>query len=98
MLGDTCRCTEYALPGSLELAEQCVEALGKEANACLIHSHGAVCLGADMEGAFKTAAVLEVTAQIYYMIQAAGGEPAGISPENIAAMKEFVKNSYGQDK
>ena len=51
-----------------------------------------------MEGAFKTAAVLEVTAQIYYMIQAAGGEPAGISPENIAAMKEFVKNSYGQDK
>ena len=40
MLGDTCRCTEYALPGSLELAEQCVEALGKEANACLIHSHG----------------------------------------------------------
>ena len=98
VLGDTCRCTEYALPGSLELAEQCVEALGKEANACLIHSHGAVCLGADMEGAFKTAAVLEVTAQIYYMIQAAGGEPAGISPENIEAMKEFVKNSYGQEK
>ena len=51
-----------------------------------------------MEGAFKTAKVLEVTAQIYYMIEAAGGKPAGISEENIKAMQDFVKNSYGQGK
>ena len=31
-------------------------------------------------------------------IEATGGKPAGISPENIAAMQDFVKNSYGQDK
>ncbi|MFR3530066.1 MAG: class II aldolase/adducin family protein [Lachnospiraceae bacterium] len=97
-LGDVCRCTEYALPGSMELAENCVKALGEKANSCLIHSHGAVCLGADIDGAFKTATVLEVTAQIYYMVEATGGKPAGISPENIAAMQDFVKNSYGQDK
>jgi L-fuculose-phosphate aldolase len=97
-LGDTCRCPAYALPGSHELAAGCVEALGKKANACLIHSHGAVCLGADMDGAFKTAKVLEVTAQIYYMVEATGGKPVGISPENIAFMQDFVKNSYGQGK
>lgn len=98
VLGDVCRCADYALPGSQELAKNCVEALGKKANTCLIHSHGAVCVSGDMDGAFKTAKVLEVTAQIYYMIEAAGGKPVGISEENIKAMQDFVKNSYGQGK
>ncbi len=98
ILGDVCRCTDYALPGSSELADNCVKALGEKANSCLINSHGAVCVAGTMEGAFKTAKVLEVTAQIYYMIEATGGKPVGISPENIAAMQDFVKNSYGQDK
>lgn len=98
ILGDTCRCADYALPGSPQLAANCVDALGTKANACLIHSHGAVCVGGDMEGAFKTAKVLEVTAQIYYMIEATGGKPVGISDENIAIMQDFVKNSYGQGK
>ncbi|MEZ3435481.1 MAG: class II aldolase/adducin family protein [Lachnospiraceae bacterium] len=98
VLGDVCRCADYALPGSQELARNCVEALGKKANTCLIHSHGAVCVSGDMDGAFKTAKVLEVTAQIYYMIEAAGGKPVGISEENIKAMQDFVKNSYGQGK
>ena len=98
ILGDVCRCADYALPGSPELAENSVKALGEKSNTCLLHSHGAVCVADDMDGAFKTAKVLEVTARIYYMIEAAGGEPAGISDENIRAMQDFVKNSYGQGK
>lgn len=98
VLGDVCRCAQYGLPGSDELAANCVKALGEKANSCLLHSHGAVCVGENMEGAFKVAKVLEVTAQIYYMIQSAGGQPVGISEENIASMQDFVKNSYGQDK
>lgn len=98
ILGDICRCAEYALPGTLELADNCVAALGEKSNACLVHSHGAVCVGGDMDGAFKVAKVLEVTSQIYYMIEATGGKPVGISPENVAAMQDFVKNSYGQGK
>jgi L-fuculose-phosphate aldolase len=97
-LGDICRTTEYALPGSQELAQECVKALGDEANSCLLHSHGAVCIGADMDAAFKVATVLEVTAQIYYMIEATGGKAAIISEENVKAMKDFVKNHYGQNK
>lgn len=98
VLGDVCRCADYALPGTAELAQNCVAALGEKSNSCLVHSHGAVCLGADMDGAFKTAKVLEVTAQIYYMIEATGGKPVGISDDNIAAMQDFVKNKYGQGK
>lgn len=94
-LGGIVRCTEYALPGSKELAQKCVLALDKKSNACLLNSHGAVCLGKDMDSAFKTAKVLEMTAQIKYMVEASGGKPLGISDQNISAMQEMAQN-YGQ--
>ena len=40
-LGDTVRTAEYALPGTPELAENCVRALGPRSMACLLRSHGA---------------------------------------------------------
>lgn len=95
VLGDTCFCTDYALPGSTELAKNVVKTLGKRSNACLVHSHGAVCVGRNMGAAFKVAKVLEMTAQIYCLIESTGNQPIGISSENISAMQEFMKNSYG---
>lgn len=98
VLGCVCQTADYALPGSPQLAKYCVKALGQNANACLLQSHGAVCVGQSMESAFKVAKVLEVTAQIYYMIESAGGKPMNICEEHIAMMQDFVKNHYGQDK
>ena len=95
-LGGTVKTAEYALPGSPELAQNCVEALGTQSNACLLKSPGAVCVGEDMDSAFKVSKVLEVTAEIYQMIRAIGKTPYKISDENIAAMQDFVKNVYGQ--
>lgn len=95
-LGDTVRTADYALPGSVELAENCVKALGKKSMACLLKSHGAVCLGATLEQAFGNSTVLEATAQIYSIIRSMGGQFEPISPENIAAMQQFVKTGYGQ--
>lgn len=96
ILGDTCKTAEYALPGSTELAVNCVKALGKKANSCLLKSHGAVCVGENIESAFAVCKVLEVTAEIYQMICAMGKKYEPISPENIEAMQYFVKNVYGQ--
>lgn len=96
VLGDVCRTAEYALPGSPELAQNCIKALGKKSNSCLLKSHGAVCVGETMDDAFKVSKVLEVTAQIYQMILATGNNYQPISKENIAAMQYFVKNIYGQ--
>lgn len=95
-LGDVVRTAEYALPGSHELAQNCVKTLGKEAYACLLKSHGAVCVSATMDGAFKVAKVLEMVAEIYYRIRATGGEFVPISDENIQAMKVFARTRYGQ--
>lgn len=96
VLGGVCRTAPYALPGTPELAENCVKALGTQANSCLLQSHGAVCVGETMDAAFKVAKVLEVTAQIYQMIRATGGAFQPISDKNIEAMQYFVKNIYGQ--
>ncbi|GKX27666.1 aldolase [Vallitalea longa] len=97
-LGAPVKTANYALPGSQELADECIKALGKEANACLLQSHGAVCVGENMEAAFKVAKVLEVTAEVYQLIRSVGGKPIQLSSENIEAMKDFAKNKYGQGK
>lgn len=97
-LGGTIKTADYALPGTLELAENCVKALGNRANACLLQSHGAVCVAKDLKGAFKVAKVLEMTAEIYYRIRAIGGNFIPISEENIKAMQSYVAESYGQPK
>lgn len=96
VLMGTCRRADYALPGTAELAENCVKALGDTAMSCLLQSHGAVCVGKDMNAAFKVARVLEMTAEIYYRIRATGGTPIPISDENIEYMIDFMKNKYGQ--
>lgn len=96
LMADECRVAEYALPGSDELAQNCVKALGDKAMTCLLQSHGAVCLGKDMEQAFKVAKVLEVTAEIYYLIKSVGKTPIPISKENIEAMHYFATNVYGK--
>lgn len=95
-LGNTIKTAAYALPGTQELADNCVELI-KDANACLLNSHGAVCVGADMDTAFLVSAVLEQTAQVYYMAKCIG-EPKSISRENVLAMQDFVKNKYGQKR
>ena len=97
-LGDDIRTARYGLPGSLELAQNCVEALGQKSNACLLQSHGAVCVGKNMPAAFTVAKVLEMTAELYYRICVMGKSYIPISEENIAAMQEFVAHSYGQPK
>jgi L-fuculose-phosphate aldolase len=96
ILGGTVRCAEYALPGSPELAKNCVEALEQTGRACLLANHGAVCLGTDIEAAFKAATVLEMTAQIYQMARAIG-KPVVLDYALVAIMFDFASHRYGQE-
>lgn len=96
VFGETCKTAEYALPGTEALAQNCLEALGDKGMCCLLKSHGTLCLGADMDSAFRVAKVVEVSAQMYQLIQSMGRKPDPISAENIAAMQLFFKNNYKQ--
>lgn len=94
LLGGTVKCARYALPGSPELAENVIEALGDGA-ACLMANHGAVGVGKDMDTAFRVCTVLEMTAKIYHAALTIG-KPEPIDEEKVQFMKDFVANHYGQ--
>ena len=79
---DTVRTAPYALPGSKELAANCADTLGPTGMAVLLAGHGAVCVGSDLEQAFKTAKILEITAELCAKILAMGGHPEAL-PEKV---------------
>jgi len=96
LIGDRVINCEYALPGTEELADNVVEGLGSR-NAVIIPNHGSVCVGCDFDTTLKTIHVLEKTAHIYLLARSIG-TPHVIDPADIAAMQDFARNHYGQDK
>jgi L-fuculose-phosphate aldolase len=95
IMGGAVCCAAYALPGSPELAKNCVETLGKNGRACLLANHGAVCVGADMDSAFKVSTVLEMTAHIYLLARTIG-KPVILSEDLVQIMHDFAYNKYGK--
>jgi len=97
-LGGDIECTQYALPGTQQLADEAIKALGKEKMACVLANHGSVCIGENLNHAFKVATVLEMTAKVYRMALATNEPITQISKENGEFMRDFMKNHYGQEK
>lgn len=97
ILGDCVPITEYALPGSDHLAQVCVDLLGKNRKAIVMASHGALCVGEDIDMAFKVSAVLEMTAKVYTLARSIG-TPKTLSSEDIQTMHHYAYNNYGQGK
>lgn len=93
-IGGSIDCAEYALPGSMELAENVRKALGNK-QACLMANHGAVCVGKDFNECFKVAEVLETGARIYAKALSIG-KPVVIPDDKVAWMRDFAVNKYGQ--
>ena len=96
VFGGTVRCGAHALPGSRELAENAVAALNDTGVACLLQSHGAVCVGPTMESAWRAVQVLEQTAGIYQKILSAGLKVSVIPSGSVEKMKQFLQKNYGQ--
>lgn len=95
-IGGEISVADYALPGTVLLAENTVKALG-EKNACLLANHGAVCVGKDLNACFKATIVLETSAEIYQKALAVNGcEPVELKEDDVKAMYDFAQNHYGQ--
>jgi len=94
VVGDKVICSEYALPGTPELAENVVKALAS-LNAVLLPNHGTLCVGEDIRHALTICHVVEKTAHIYIMAKSIGA-PHLISEENIKFMQHYARNVYGQ--
>ena len=96
IVGEKVLCAKYGLPGSKELAENAVASLGNR-NAVFLLNHGTLCVGKDMKEAMKVCYVVEKTAHIYILSKSVG-KCRVIPEEDIKAMQDSVKNSYGKQQ
>ena len=87
-------CAEYAPPGTQDLANQVVRALGRK-NAVLLANHGVVGVGPSPGEALRVCQVVEKSAQIHAIARMIG-RPAFLSPEDVASLRGIYLTSYGQ--
>ena len=92
IMGGPVRCAEYALPGTDELAQNVINAMGGK-RAALMANHGVACWGTTLDEAMMVAGIVEKAAQLYCITQSIGG--AVLLPQSdIDAMHGFYEAHY----
>ncbi len=95
LVGGEVKLAEYALPGSEELVENALSALG-DRNAALLANHGVVGIGRTMADAFAVCELVEKTAKVYLCALTLGKVnplPAGA----VEVEKAFFKMLQGSE-
>ena len=79
----------FTMPGSNEVAEKVVDALGENGKAVVIKNHGMMCCGKNMKAAMSAAVYLEEMAQTNYYAKLLGVfEP--MPEEAVAKMQALI--------
>lgn len=83
LLGKRVPCAAYGLPGTARLrqAVEAEETAWPDCRAFLLRSHGALCLGRDMEDAFAAARALEEVCEARVRDQLGEGKPFPVPPD-----------------
>jgi L-fuculose-phosphate aldolase len=89
LLGDSVQVSEYTFPGTEEIGDAVVQALG-ERNAALIRNHGLVGVGKTPVDALKVCQLAERLAHIY-TVAAALGNPQPLPDEAVATEMEIFR-------
>ncbi|MGC8545075.1 class II aldolase/adducin family protein [Athalassotoga sp.] len=93
VIGGTIKVTEYKLPGTEELAEEVVTAIGDN-NAVIISNHGQAAVGQTMEDAMLSAQMCEKAAQMYIVAVQTGKMPRALCDKDVKMLYEKYVNSY----
>jgi len=94
LIGGEIRVTEYALPGTPELAKAAVAGLGPR-NAVILANHGVLTVGRDMCEALTFCELAEELAKIY--VSALGmGKVNQLPTESVELLKAFFAATYGE--
>ena len=95
-IGGEVKVAQYALPGTQELVENVLSALGPR-NAVLLANHGALSVGRDMREAFVVCEMAEKTAKTYICALSLG--KVNPVPDGAAAVeKAFFNFLYGESE
>lgn len=93
-VGDQIPVAPYETYGTVELAEEALDTLGDEYNACLLENHGVVAVGESVDAAFEVATMVEYCARIHYQAVSIG-DPNILPDEEIDTLLERFAG-YGQ--
>jgi L-fuculose-phosphate aldolase len=91
LLGDGVNVSEYALTGTIELADYVVRGLGSN-NATIMKNHGAVSVGTDMDRAIVASQVLEKSANIFINAKMLGN--INVLPKEDVAKLRAMSEAY----
>jgi L-ribulose-5-phosphate 4-epimerase len=96
VVGGAVTCAKYALPGTDELGQNAVKALGKK-GAALLANHGMVGVGDSVKEALRTCMIVEKGAHLYAIAKTIGN-PILLTHEDVEWLRNSYKSSYGQGK
>jgi L-fuculose-phosphate aldolase len=93
VVGGGVEVADYTMPGTWELADNCVRSLG-DRSAVLLANHGLVGVGTNLGEALKVCQIVEKTAQavIYSRLL---GPCRELDAEDIRKMRDFYLTAYG---
>jgi len=91
--GEDVRCAPYHLFGTADLSHACLTAM-EGRKGCLLAHHGMVVAGRDLAQALNLAIELETLAESYWRARQLG-EPPHLNAEQMAAVFEKFRTSYG---
>ncbi len=94
IVGGQVEVAKYFLPGSKELAQSAVTALGNK-SACIMANHGLLTAADNLDEAYKIAQIVEKSAQAVIYANSLGGA-VELSQADIDFMRDFYLNKYGQ--
>ncbi len=90
--------TELALPGTKDLADEVVRALGEDKMAVLMRNHGVVAVGGSLEEAYNVAILVEEESRTYFWTMLLGRGEVGRMPAKLVdKMRRFFREDYGQE-
>jgi L-fuculose-phosphate aldolase len=96
VVGGSVSVARYALPGTQELGNNVVKALGKK-GAVLLANHGVVGVGEDIFEALRVCMIVEKGAQILAVSKMVG-TPVLLSHDDVCHLRSGYKEHYGQQK
>ena len=79
----------FELPGSSELGQAVVKALGEKGCAVILELHGLLTVGADLDAAMSCSEYIEEGAQIAFYCRLAGGSIKEIPPDKMRQAMEI---------
>ena len=94
VFGGTVPLAKYGPIGSVQLARNAAEAMGKGC-AVLLSNHGSICTGDTIAQALMRCEMLETFARIFILAKMAGGG-VPLTEEEISYELSFLEENYGQ--